>query len=108
MNWYHLSKTANSELGMTLGKWLVLETMGQMNEVSVQNDIMGHVMNNAIGLDLVEARSVAINYFMSQTKTDPSADHLARLDQWLSMVGGESLELEPVPQDFPLGTGVVE
>jgi hypothetical protein len=91
MSWYRLKKKANAQLGMNLGKWLVLESQGQRNEASVKNDIMSYVAQNPMGIDTAAARSSAINFFVNQTKQQPTPDMTALLDQWLSMVEGSSI-----------------
>jgi hypothetical protein len=89
-NWYRLKKEANSQLGMTLGKWLVLESRGQRDEIGVKNDIMNFVSQNPSMINTGEARSTALNFFVNQTKQQPPPNLTGILDQWLSMVDGNT------------------
>ncbi len=110
MNWYSMKKFANALLGNNLGKWLVLESRGQRNEAGVQNDIKTFVMQNPTGIDPSAARGAAISYYVSQTKQQPDQNLTGLLDQWLSMVEGNSVSPEqnsPMQTPVPNEVGVV-
>lgn len=98
MNWYRLTKLANGMLGQNLGKWLVLESRGQRDEVGVKNDIMTFVSQNPGGMDTSAARGAAISFFVSQTKQQPTYELTSLLDQWLSMVEGNSISPDNADQ----------
>lgn len=93
-----MKKKANVQLGTNLGKWLVLESKGQRNEAGVQNDIMTYVSQNPIGIDTAAARGAAINFYTTHTKQPPPPNLTALLDQWLSMVEGNSVSPPNVDQ----------
>lgn len=87
MNWYK-TKVANFNLGVNLGRWLILHSNGQYNPMSIQNDIMSQIANDPAGIDTMLARQTAINFFQNNLKYQPDNQQLQMLDEWLQMVDG--------------------
>jgi len=94
-NWYRQTKLANDQLGMNLGKWLYLFSRGQYDDSAAKQDIMNYVSANPTSIDVERAQSVAVNYFRTEAKREPSTDELAMLQQWVAMIGSPAI-LEPV------------
>jgi hypothetical protein len=94
MSWYRrLNRKADAQLGMSLGKWLVLFANGQYDPAAATQDITSYVAMNPTGVDPEQAKSVATNYFTSQMMRPPTDDETSMLEQWTNMVGN------PVPPD---------
>jgi len=99
-NWWKLKKKASSQLGLTLGKWLVLEGLGQRNEIGVKNDILNEIESNPSTINTSDARSAAINFYTAQSRQEPNPQLLGLLDQWLNMVDGSSIS--PSESQMPI------
>ena len=104
-NWY-VNKKANTQLGMTLGRWLVLFYQGQPNEAGVKNDITNAVTQSPVDIDTGQARQTALMFFTNQTKQQPDSSVSGVLDQWLSMVDGQNIA--PNPQTATETPGAID
>lgn len=97
MNWYHVKKVANFQLGQNLGKWLVLQSRGQFDPSAFQMDLRSYINQNPTGLNLDDARNSAVAFFTQQTGQTVGGDQQNMLDQWLSLVNGGQQDVSAVP-----------
>lgn len=94
-NWFKQVKLSNYNLGNCLGKWLVIQYLGQpLDQSSLEADVTQHASSDPMGVDSATASETAKQYFRQYTKTEPTEQQDALLSEWLGMLSAMAPQLE--------------